>query len=234
MASNKFRWQKRRITREGTGRGGTRRERIRIPQPKDRVFSFRGKDVIRENLIRSSPWWFTLHRRGLQRPVIGLDPLEVRAVPRWQIVGFLRERIVWRWLVEKGHLVPDIDFEFQSSMLGGRMEFGGIVVDFIFRNKKIALQVQGPTHKETLRIAKDEEQRLILAQWGYRVVNLPIEIIDNENEFENFMRKLMNFYSMGAGGPEFASQSPVNEEHASQEDYTMIHDTLQDILDILR
>ena len=210
-----FRNQKRRITRSGTALQ-SRRSRIRIPQPKDRVFSFRGKDVLREGLIRKSPWWFTLHRRGPGRPLVGTDPMELRAIPRWRVVGFLRERIVWKWLATQAHLVPDVDFDFQSSMLGGRMELGGLVVDFLFPFKFLALQVDGPTHTENLRGAKDEEQRLILAQKGYRVANLPIAIIDNESEFENFMRKFLNMYSMGQAGPEF--QSPTQESEDSQDD----------------
>lgn len=197
-----FRWQKPRVTRKREPRTFTRRTRIRIPQPKQRVFSFRGKDVLREELIKKSPWWFTLHRRGVYRPWVGEDPLEARAVPRWQVVGFLRERIVYRWLVE-AHLIPGVDFDFQSSMMGGRAEMGGLVIDFVFPHRKLVLQVAGPTHKENLREAKDEEQRLILASWGYRVSTVPVEVVDNEGEFENFMRRFLNLYSAGTAGPDF-------------------------------
>jgi hypothetical protein len=89
-------------------------------------------------------------------------------------------------------------------MMGGRSEMGGMVIDFLFPNRRWVLQVAGPTHKEALRAAKDEEQRLILAAWGYRVANVTVEIVDDEGEFDNFMRRFLNLYSMGPSGPEFA------------------------------
>lgn len=47
--------------------------------------------------------------------------------------GSWPEYVCFRELVNQG-LRPDLDFTFQSSQLGGRLELGGLVIDFLFYN----------------------------------------------------------------------------------------------------
>jgi len=75
--------------------------------------------------------WFTLHKRGPRRSRVGEDPLEARAVPHDYIKGTLPERIVYYYLVNYMKFQAGVDFDFQSSMEGGRIELGGMVVDFL-------------------------------------------------------------------------------------------------------
>ena len=188
--------QVRRVSREGI-RFGTRGTRIRIPQPPDRPIVLRGRDAVRWDAIQPDPSWYILHRRGPKRPVVGEDPLEARAVSESSVTGFLSERIVYKWLLG-ARLHPNVDFDFQSSMNGGRLELGGMVVDFIFPRLMIALRIQGPTHLEVLRMRKDQEQRQILEQMGYKVYDLDLPTILNEMEFNNFMRNML--FNERAGG----------------------------------
>lgn len=168
------------------------RKRIRIPQPPDRPIRLIQRRPIRAEKYKPSYWWFVEHRRGIYRPRVGEDPLEARAVKETTVRGTLPERIVYKWLVSMMRFIPDVDFDFQSSLQGGRMELGGILADFLFPNIKIIIQVQGPTHKVFLRSMKDEEQRQLLAEMGYTVYEIGLDTIYNEDLFEDRMRRIFN------------------------------------------
>lgn len=62
--------------------------------------------------------------------------------PEWW-VGSVPEYLCWQALVKLG-LRPDIDFQYQSQLAGGRQDKGGRVIDFlIFNPPNIAINVQG-------------------------------------------------------------------------------------------
>ena len=46
----------------------------------------------------------------------------------------LAEWYVFWWLTVKRRLIEGIDFEFQSSIFGGRQQYGGLIIDFFFPN----------------------------------------------------------------------------------------------------
>lgn len=172
--------------------------RIFIPQPAHRPISLHSKDLIRRAYVRQSPSWFTMRRIGVRREKLGGDPREMRAVSRSQVRGTLPERIVYFFLMNRLHLVPDVDFTFQSSQSGGRMELGGIVADFLLPIMRIVIQVQGPTHGEFLRSKKDQEQMDILADLGYRTFEAEDTLIYDEQRLENWMRRVFNLGGFGA------------------------------------
>lgn len=167
-----------------------RRTRITMPQTPFKGLHITTRDVIQEEEISPDPWYWIGHRRITNRPRIGEDPLELRAVDRDYVRGTLPERIVFAKLLEFG-LVEGMDFTFQSSMQGGRIELGGIVADFVFPQMKIIIQVQGRTHDLPLRKAKDEQQIDILAEMGYTTHELDDEHdIYDINRFEKIMRDI--------------------------------------------
>jgi hypothetical protein len=182
----------RKIYNDGSTKIGSNKQRIRIQQNAFRPFKLLQKTFLKAGLLRSPAWWLT-HRRGLLkgRPKVGEDPQEMRAIPKSLVKGTLPERIVYKTLLEF-HFVPDIDFDFQSSQEGGRLEIGGLVADFLFRYLMLVIQVQGPTHQELNRIRKDQEQTSILAEMGYQVVEISQELILNQNAYEDYMRSLFN------------------------------------------
>ena len=207
-------WKRTRTPRSIRWNSGPR-TRIRIPQPVDRPVRYRRKDVLQWEEIRGKdPLSFILHRRGLKRPMIGQDTLEARAISKEYIRGTLPERIVYKFLVDKLRLADGVEFDFQSSMSGGRLELGGIVADFLFPIKMMVLQVQGPTHTGTLRMAKDEEQRGMLQDMGYSVVDIEEDTIYNESKFDEEMRKIFALNRSSGGGSyevEAAEPAPVSE-----------------------
>jgi hypothetical protein len=160
--------KRKQVTRRRTQFKPGKQQRIKIPQPPFRPVHLHARDVVRTEDIQSTPWWFVEHRRGLNRPLVGANPLEERAIPNSVVRGTLLERIIYKLLVEDFSFVPGTDFTFQSSLDGGRMELGGIVADFLFEYLRIVLNPAGPTHKGYLRAIKDREQSDTLAEMGYR------------------------------------------------------------------
>ncbi len=198
--------------------GKSRRFPIIIPQPIKQPFYIKGKDVIDWEGLRNDPTWYTLHRRSPQEKIEGYNPLEERAVPDTQRKGSLPERIVYKYLTKNLKMVEDIDFDFQGAQEGGRTELGGFVADFVFQTLKLVIQVQGVWHKEYLQARKDEQQRDVLAEFGYWVEYIWEEEIYDEYRFESRMRKIFNLAS--ASGSAFGSNvvthdtSPATEPDA--------------------
>jgi hypothetical protein len=185
--------------------------RIRIPQPAERPLRLSTRDVVRWAEIQSSPWWYILHRRGIKRPSIGEDQREARAVPKDQVKGTLPERMVYKYLMVQMRFTPGIDFDFQSSSQGGRMELGGIVADFLFFYMKIVIQVDGPTHLDYLRRKKDVEQETALEEMGYRTFRVDEATIYNEYALEDWMRRTFGLAEgYGGGGGAFGSYATEN------------------------
>lgn len=186
-------------------------ERIRIPQPPDRPLQLRQKDLVKREFIKEDPHWWTLHRRGPKRERVGEDPLELRAVPKEQVRGTLPERILYLALIRVMHFAVDADFDFQSSLAGGRLELGGIVADFLFPWMRLIIRVQGPTHTEFLRMRKDEEQRAILVSMGFEVWDIEDKVIYDEYMLEDWLRRKFGLRGRGVGGGAYA-MGEVEEE----------------------
>jgi len=176
------------------------RTRIFIPQRPERVVQISAGDAIREDAITKDTYWFTLHRRGVRRQKVGVDPLEARAVPEAQVRGYLHERILYRYLVTKLHFSVGGDFTFQSSFEGGRSELGGMVADFLFFNWRMVVNVKGPTHYMFLQSKKDEEQEGILAEMGFHVFYVDLPTIESEYRLEEWARRVFNLASSRGAG----------------------------------
>ncbi len=129
-----------------------------------------------------------IHRRPSGRPDIALDPRELRAVSLSKVRGTLPERIFYKQL-RKRRLSPDRDFDFQSSLLGGRLQLGGIVADFLFPLWRLIVRIQGPTHKTRVQSLKDQRQMQLLADMGWTVYDLPDEIVYDMMALETWMRR---------------------------------------------
>jgi hypothetical protein len=179
--------------------------RIKIEQPVERPLNIRSRDVVRNRDIREDPWWMIVHKRGIRRTSIGENPLEARAVPHSSVRGTLPERILYKALVIYMHMRDGGQFDFQSSMDGGRMELGGMVADFLFPFLKLVVRVQGPTH-ETFRVSrKDEQQKSILEDMGYSVIDIDDDVIYDELKFLEWLRRTFQFMTGSQGSVELAN-----------------------------
>lgn len=158
----------------------------------ERPLKLNQRDLVRAGATRQDLWWQTIHRKGPRRKNEGGDPLELRAIPKWQRRGTLPERIILKYLLEVLRMVENIDFDFQSSLAGGRLELGGIVADFLFPYMKIVLNPAGPTHEGFQRSRLDEEQRQQLAEMGYTMYLFDDDMVYNEYVFEEMMRSIFD------------------------------------------
>lgn len=199
--------------------------RIVLPQILKRPVRFRASSLLKGQIKNPDVYWFTLHRRGPHRDQLGGNPLEARAVPHTLVKGTLPERIIYRWVVSVAKMVPGFDFDFQASEQGGRVEMGGLVVDFLFPYLMIALNPLGPTHNQFGQMKKDEEQISILAHMGYTVYMIPEADVYNEFIFENLMRRIFNFEHLGSGSTEIDEQT--------NRDLDVIYDRLMDLRSLI-
>lgn len=112
------------------------------------------------------------------------DPREQYAVPKTQVTGTLPERIFYKALNDL-HLQDGVDFDFQSSLAGGRIILGGLVVDFLFRRPPLAVRIQGKywhgefdrengnlMHGDIVQGRRDDEQGMELNENGFAVLDL--------------------------------------------------------------
>ena len=111
---------------------------------------------------------FVLHRRGLAGQALGESDLEQRAVSHDKVKGSLPERIIYKELLKR-----QIEFDFQPSIEGGRLQLGGMVADFILQDRPLIIRVQGSTWHTPYRAEqKDESQKMYMEAMGYIVVDI--------------------------------------------------------------
>lgn len=90
------------------------------------------------------------------------------------IIGTEPELAVYRTLIKLGY---EGRFEFQSSMMGGRLERGGAVLDFYIPERGLAISVLGEYwhYGNPERVAQDKLQRIMLEGQGIKVVYIDAE-----------------------------------------------------------
>ena len=90
------------------------------------------------------------------------------------------EIIVMRWLDKRGIL-----YNFQSSLLGGRFELGGSIVDFTFDDRFLGWRVQGDYwHRQIAQNASDNVQRELLESEGWTIVDVWGDDIKNPDRLD--------------------------------------------------
>jgi len=87
--------------------------------------------------------------------------------------GSLPEYLVYTALIQLGKQ-PGLDFVYQSPLMGGRLERGGLVIHFLFINPPdLAINVQGEYfHQQqgSTAIARDKMARAQLAGQGITLI----------------------------------------------------------------
>ncbi len=79
------------------------------------------------------------------------------------------EELVLQWLDKRGI----IDYEFQSSLMGGWYSLGGAVVDILFRERRLAWRIFGEYwHRGVVKSGQDLIQKEMLSELGWVVVDI--------------------------------------------------------------
>lgn len=161
----------------------------------------------KHNLLRmaeiSPDGLITIHRRGLNvddyRPP---DPREAWATPQSEMPmrATLPERVVYKALTDR-HL----EFDFQSSLVGGRIDLGGMVADFLIPRPPVVIRVQGMfwhgdfdhttgnlINGDLSQGRRDDDQRAILEDMGYYVVDFWENVADDHILVDRWMAEYID------------------------------------------
>ena len=116
--------------------------------------------------------------------------LEARAVSQTLVLGSVQERIVYAELKRRG-----IPFDFQSSFEAGRTSIGGVVADFVLRDKPIIIEVLGRVwHSGFAQRTHDLWRTELLMRKGYVVYELWEETINDERLLDEWFERYIEQY----------------------------------------
>ena len=170
-----------------------------LPKTQRRRYQRRGKPrgYVKAEDLQPDIVPFTLRRRGLRRPTIDLLQQQIERYKQEQgVEGSIPEMLVHRELTRR-----KVAFDFQSSQMGGRLQLGGAVVDFLFEDRKLCLRVMGKYwHSPFDRMGhgvNDEEQRLMLIGRGYDVKDLWEKTIMDPDLLEDWMKRNIDSFVVG-------------------------------------
>ncbi len=157
--------------RSGFKAGAHRRAPGIVDPPKGRV------RVGARALLPRRPPLTTRGPKGLQATLLARNPYPFPfPIPPWFTTqypgGSLPEwAIFWAHLTKKWR--QDEEFRYQSAFMGGRVQLGGAVVDFVEYTAPIAINVQGTYYhleRGSQIIQKDLTLRSLLAVYGVQLI----------------------------------------------------------------
>ena len=117
---------------------------------------------------------------------------QVAVPPNWE--GSVPEYITYQTFIELG-LKPGLDFAYQSPLLGGRMEKGGFVLDFLFNNPPdLAVNVQGVYYHYEFGV--EAKARDVMARASLAGQNITLIFIDDDDLMRDprfYCREALNY-----------------------------------------
>ena len=106
---------------------------------------------------------------------------QVQGPSGWE--GSIPEYITYQTFVELGK-EPGLDFTYQSPLMGGRMDKGGFVLDFIFTDPPdLAVNVQGVYYHYEFGV--ETKARDIMARASLAGQNMTLIFIDEDDLMED-------------------------------------------------
>ena len=102
---------------------------------------------------------------------------QVQVPPNWP--GSIPEYIAYQTFIELG-LEPGEDFTYQSPLMGGRMDKGGVILDFLFTNPPdLAVNVQGVYYHYEFGV--EAKARDVMARASLAGQNITLVFIDDDD-----------------------------------------------------
>ena len=113
--------------------------------------------------------------------------------------GTLPEFLVFQELVRLGK-TPDVDFTFQVAFQGGRLQKGGMILDFLFSDPPdLAINVQGTFFHGTAE--QQSLDRIVRAQMaGQGITLIFIDEIDILADVRRFVRAALQYRDLSRLG----------------------------------
>jgi hypothetical protein len=104
------------------------------------------------------------------------------------------EYVAYQTFIELGRR-PGEDFTYQSPLMGGRMDKGGIILDFLFTNPPdLAVNVQGVYYHYEFGV--EAKARDVMARASLAGQNLTLIFIDDDDLMEDptyYCREALNY-----------------------------------------
>ena len=117
---------------------------------------------------------------------------QVQVPQNWE--GSVPEYIAYQTFVRLG-LEPGQDFNYQSPLMGGRMDKGGFVIDFMFNEPPdLAVNVQGVYYHYEFGI--EAKARDVMARAALAGQNITLVFIDDDDlmrDPEYYCREALNY-----------------------------------------
>ena len=118
--------------------------------------------------------------------------------------GSLPEFLVYASLITKQGKIEGIDFSYQSPLMGGRLDKGGVVIDFLFADPPdLAINVQGEYYHYGLGSTFIQNDIIVRAQMAGQGINLIfIDESDILEDVDYYVRQALNYrdHSQLGGG----------------------------------
>ena len=117
---------------------------------------------------------------------------QIQVPQNWE--GSVPEYVAYQTFVELG-LVPGQDFTYQSPLLGGRMDKGGFVLDFMFNDPPdLAVNVQGVYYHYEFGV--EAKARDVVARASLAGQNITLIFIDDDDLMRDpqyYCREALNY-----------------------------------------
>ena len=117
---------------------------------------------------------------------------QIQVPQNWE--GSIPEYIAYKTFVELG-LEPGQDFTYQSPLLGGRMDKGGFVLDFLFTEPPdLAVNVQGVYYHYEFGV--EAKARDVMARASLAGQNITLIFIDDDDLISDpryYCREALNY-----------------------------------------
>ena len=117
---------------------------------------------------------------------------QVQVPENWE--GSVPEYVAYQTFVKLG-LEPGQDFTYQSPLLGGRLDKGGFVIDFMFKEPPdLAVNVQGVYYHYQFGV--EVTSRDIMARAALAGQNITLIFIDDDDLMQNpeyYCREALNY-----------------------------------------
>ena len=118
--------------------------------------------------------------------------------------GSVPEYLVYVSLITRQGKIEGVDFSYQSPLMGGRLDKGGVVIDFLFNNPPdLAINVQGEYYHYGLGATFMQNDIIIRAQMAGQGINLIfIDESDILEDVDYYVRQALNYrdHSQLGGG----------------------------------
>ena len=117
---------------------------------------------------------------------------QIQVPPNWS--GSIPEYVAYQTWIQLGK-EPGEDFTYQSPLMGGRMEKGGIILDFVFTNPPdLAVNIQGTYYHYEMGVevrARDTMARAMMAGQGVSLIFIDDDDLIRDPMF--YCREALNY-----------------------------------------